>query len=53
MIKNKISSYIQYFKANNIYWWAMPQKLPVGGFEWEEDILIINKKPEKFIKVLK
>ena len=30
----------------------MPQKLPVGGFEWEEDILIINKKPEKFIKLL-
>ena len=30
----------------------MPQKLPVGGFEWEKDILIINKKPEKFIKLL-
>ena len=45
--KNKESSYIQYLDANNLYGWVMSQKLPVGGFEWEEDILIINKKLKK------
>lgn len=31
---NKPTSYIQYFDANNLYGWAMPQKLPTPGFEW-------------------
>ena len=30
--KNKESSYILYLDANNLYGWAMSQKLPVGGF---------------------
>ena len=30
--ENKESSYIQYLDANNLYGWAMSQKLPVNGF---------------------
>ena len=45
--KNIESSYIQYLDANNLYRWAMSQKLPVNNFKWIEDISKIN---EKFIK---
>ena len=36
--ENKESSYIQYLDTNNLYGWAMPQKLLVNGFKW------VNKK---------
>ena len=29
--KNKESSFIEYLDANNLYGWAMSQKLPVSG----------------------
>ena len=45
--KNKESSYIQYLDANNLYRWAMSQKLPVNKFKWIEDTSQIN---EDFIK---
>ena len=45
--KNKESSYIQYLPANNLYGWAMSQKLPVNGFKWKKNVLKFN---EDFIK---
>ena len=45
--KNKLSLYIVYVDANNLYGYAMSQKLPVNGFEWVEDLSIID---EDFIK---
>ena len=35
--KNKESSYLKYWDINNLYGWAMWQKLPVNKFEWIED----------------
>ena len=34
--KNKESLYIQYLDANNLYEWAMSQKMPVNGFKWKK-----------------
>ena len=45
--ENKESSYIQYLDANNLYGWAMSQKLPVNNFKWVEDTSRTN---EEFIK---
>ena len=32
--KNKESSYLEHVDANNLYRWAISQKLPIGNFEW-------------------
>ena len=31
---SKPKSYITYLDANNLYGWAMSQKLPTGNFKW-------------------
>ena len=41
------SSYIAYLDANNLYGWAMSQKLPINGFEWVKKLSKFN---EDFIK---
>ena len=45
--KNEESSYLMYLEANNLYGWAMSQKLPVDGFKWKKNI---HKFDEDFIK---
>ena len=45
--KDNESSYIQYLDANNLYGWAMFQKLPLNAFSWKRNIHKFNKN---FIK---
>ena len=41
--KDFISSYLMYLRANNLYGWAMSQKLPVNGFEWVKNLFKFNE----------
>ena len=45
--KDKELFYIINVDANNLYGWAMLQKVPVDDFEWVEDVSVID---EDFIK---
>ena len=45
--KSKESSYLKYWDVNNLYGWAMSQKLPVNKLEWKKDTSQFN---EDFIK---
>ena len=47
--KDKEDSYIMYLDANNLYGWAMSQKLPTGKFKWgnEENFDLNNYKGDK------
>ena len=47
--KNKESTYLEYLDADNLYGWAVSEKLPVRNFKWiEKDD--ISKCDEEFIK---
>ena len=45
--KIKESLYLKYWDVDNLYVWAMSQKLPVNNFKWVEDNSEFN---EDFIK---
>ena len=45
--KNKESSYIMYLDTNNLYGWAVSQKLPVNSFKWVKNV---SKIDEDFTK---
>ena len=47
MIKIIDSSYMEYLDANNLYGWAMSQKLHVNDFNWVTNLSQLN---ESFIK---
>ena len=43
------SSFPQYLDVNNLYAWAMCQKLPVKNFNWCKDLRYVN---QKFLKIM-
>ena len=45
--EDTISSYLIYLDTNNLYGWAMSQKLPVNGFKWIKNLSQFN---ENFIR---
>ena len=45
--ENSQSSYLKYWDVNNLYGWAMSQKLPVNKFDWVAETSQLN---EYFIK---
>ena len=45
--KNNESSYLKYLDANNLYGWAVSQKLPVNGLKWVKKLSKFN---EDFLK---
>ena len=45
--KDKESPYLQYWDVNNLYSWAMLQKLPVNNFEWIKDTSQFNEDFKK------
>ena len=44
-----MSSYIAHLDANNLYGWAISQKLPVNDFKWVEKSRLLEFN-EDFIK---
>ena len=51
--ETKPSTFIQYLDANNLYGWAMSQKLPIKGFKWiDVDKSKVLKLLEKKIQIL-
>ena len=51
--ESKPSTFIQYLDANNLYGWAVTQKLPTHGFKWiNVDKSSVLKLLEKKIQIM-
>ena len=42
------SSHLAFLDANNLYGWAISQKLPVNGFTWVENLSKFNEDYKKY-----
>ena len=42
-------SYLMYLDANNLYGWAMSERLPTGNFKWLENLPEAPEEIEKFL----
>ena len=42
--KKEESSFLESLDRNNLYGWAMSQKLPLNGFKWKKNMLKFNKE---------
>ena len=47
--RSKLTEYLQYLDANNLYGWAMSQSLPTGEFKWV-DIKNLEQIPQNLKK---
>ena len=45
--KDKGESFLQYLDDNNLYGWAMSQKLPVNGFKWKKKNMSNDEDSDK------
>ena len=49
--KKELSKYLMYLDANNLYGWAMSQKLPVHSFKWMSNKEIENLLNNQIVQV--
>ena len=49
--KSELSKYLMYVDANNLYGWAMSQKLPVHSFKWMSNKKIENLFNNQIVQV--
>ena len=41
--RDEEKSFLEYLDGNNLYGWAMSQKLPIDGFKWKKLMVKFNE----------